>query len=282
MPQNMVALGTFDGLHIGHKAVLNQILGKGGNPFALTFNLPPKAGEKKNLLMTPEDKINALSQMGVEAVVLDFQKIKDLTPEQFLNDITKKYNPSVIASGFNFKFGKNAAGNTDTLQKFCSEKGIECLIADAVCMGDLPVSSTRIRTAIKNSEIHLANQMLGKNFCYSAPVMHGDERGRTMGFPTINQSYPNNLVVPKYGVYASFTEIDGKLYKSVTNIGKRPTFETDYIISETNIIDFNGNAYGKNAKVHLVEYIRTEQKFSCLNELKAAIENDKQRAIGIL
>lgn len=282
MPQNMVALGTFDGLHIGHKAVLNQILGKGGNPIALTFNIPPKTGDTANLLMTPEEKINALEQMGIKAVVLDFEIIKNLTHEQFLNDITKKYDPSVIASGFNFRFGKNAAGNTSTLQNFCNEKGIECLIADAVCMGDLPVSSTRIRDAITNGETNLANQMLGRKFSYTAPVLHGDERGRILGFPTINQIYPQKLVKPKYGVYAGFTEIDGKTYKSVTDIGIRPTFETDYIISETNIIGYDGDAYGKNATVFLVDYIRGEKKFSSVDELKVSIKNDKEKALEIL
>lgn len=282
MPKNMVALGTFDGLHLGHKTVLNQILGKSGFPIALTFNMPPKAGDIPNLLMTPDQKINALEEMGIKAVVLDFNKIKNFTPNEFLNEIIKNYNPSVIASGFNFRFGKNAAGDITTLQNFCKEKGVEFCLADAVCMEGAPVSSTRIRAAINDGKIRLANQMLGKNFCYTAPVLHGDERGRTMGFPTINQAYPNNLVVPKYGVYASLTTIDGKTYKSVTNIGIRPTFELNYTISETHIMDFSGSVYDKNAKVELVEFIRGEEKFNSVEMLKTAIEQDKQKATQIL
>ena len=282
MPKNMVALGTFDGLHIGHKAVLNQILNKGGSPIALTFNLPPKASECKNLLMTPEEKITAMQRLGIKVVVLDFEKIKNLTATQFLTDIAKEYNPSVIASGFNFRFGKNALGSTDDLQAFCNENGIEFCLAKAVLSGDMPVSSTRIRQAVLNGEIALANQMLGRRFCYTAPVLHGDERGRVLGFPTINQLYPEIMVKPKYGVYASLTEIDGKIYKSVTDIGIRPTFKTDYTISETNIFDFDKSVYGKTAKVYLVDFIRAEQRFASVENLKNSIDNDKQKALEIL
>lgn len=282
MPEYSVALGTFDGLHLGHKAVLESILKNGLTPVALTFDLPPKYEAKNNLLMTPDNKIQALEELGIKAEVLDFNKVKDITPNDFLAFINEEFSPKIIATGYNFRFGKGALGTTDDILNFCKANKMEYVCADAVSAEGEPVSSTRIRALVKEGKIKSANLMLGYNFSFLGEIVHGDERGRTMGFPTLNIPYPKELVVPRFGVYASLTEIDGKIYKSVTDIGVRPTFKTDYVISETNIMNFHGDVYGKSAKIHLVDFIRGEVKFSGIDELKAAISADKTTADKIL
>jgi len=282
MPEYAVALGTFDGLHLGHKAVLNSILKNGITPIALTFDFPPKFTSRHNLLMNPKDKINALLSLGITAEVMDFEKVKDTSPADFLSFIQKEFSPKIIATGYNFRFGKGASGTTEHIAEFCKLNGIEYISTKAVEVNGEAVSSTRIRNFISNGKIKSANQMLGEKFFFSGEIVHGDERGRTIGFPTLNITYPLELVTPKFGVYASLTQVDGKIYKSVTDIGIRPTFKTDYVISETNIIDFKGDIYGKTARIYLVDFIRGEVKFSDINELKSAISLDKKTAAEIL
>ena len=282
MPDFSVALGTFDGVHLGHRAVLESTLKKGLIPIALTFDLPPKFGSKQNLLMTPIDKIKALSTLGISAEVMDFEKIKDTPPNEFLTFVKEKFSPKIITTGYNFRFGKSALGTTNDIAEFCKINNIEYICANAVKVGGEAVSSTRIRKLIADGEVNLAGKMLGQHFFFSGEITHGDARGRTIGFPTLNIPYPTELVIPKFGVYASLTEVNGKIYKSVTDIGVRPTFKTDYIISETNIMGFEGDLYGKIAKIHLVDFIRGEVKFGGVEELKFAISKDKKTAAQIL
>ncbi len=284
MEKTSIAFGTFDGLHKGHLAVLENIMGEFDLPFALTFQAPPKdikLGKKSELIMTLEEKNKLLKSMGVNPVVLDFERVKNLEPLEFLNKIKDEYNPAFISSGFNFKFGKDAKGDTATLEKFCSENKIQYVKTPPVDFFGEPISSTRIRNAIKSGDLSLAKSMLGRDFYFKGEVIHGDERGRTIGFPTINQFYPNELVLPRFGVYASVTVIDKIPYKSVTNIGIRPTFKTDYVLSETHIMDYKGDAYGKRVKIILKAHLRDEIKFSSLEELKSAIEGDKNIAITL-
>ena len=281
MPEYTVALGTFDGLHIGHKAVLNNILSKNAKPIALTFKMPPKMSESSGLLMLPEEKNKTLEKMGITPVVLDFENIKNLSPREFLEHILSEYNPKTIATGFNFRFGKSAVGETKDLNEFCEENKIEYKLTKAVKFENQPVSSTRIRDCLAKGNIVSANKMLGRPFSFSGKVIHGDERGREMGFPTINQVYPDILTKVKFGVYASITQIGNEFFTSVTNVGKRPTFETEKVISETNIIDFSGDLYNENIKIHLLEFIRPEVKFDGIDGLKKGIEADKNIAIEI-
>lgn len=280
MPKTAIALGTFDGLHLGHIEVLNSICKSDFTPLALTFDTPPKMadGKRFDLILTPNEKKRLLLEKGVKTVTLDFSEVKNLSPEEFLLDITKKYNPALISCGFNFRFGKNASGDTELLKRFCSDNSIQCVISNPVLNNDEPISSTRIRDAIASGDMTLANKMLGRNFGFTAEVIHGDKRGRTIGFPTINQKYPEQLVTPRFGVYAGYVKVDDKIYRSVTNIGKRPTFEIDYIISETYIFDFDFDVYGKEVTLYLSSFLRDEVKFSGIDELKNTIIADKKKA----
>lgn len=270
-----IALGTFDGLHKGHRAVLD--LPDNMKKTAVIFPLPPKAllsGEPR-ALMTEKDKCAALKKIGIDEIyILDFNMVKDMPPEEFLQFLKEKFAPDLISCGFNYHYGKNAAGNIEMLGNFCFKQGIEFNCHTPVCEGGEPISSTRIRKFLKNGEIDAANSLLTFPFSFTAEVISGDRRGRTIGFPTINQKYPSELIPLKFGVYKSKIIVDGEEYEGITNIGVRPTFKTDYIISETYIIGFSGNLYGKRITTIPTRFVRGEVKFSSVEELKKQIEND--------
>ena len=245
-----LALGTFDGLHKGHREVLR--LPDGCKKIAVIFPLPPKAliTGKPLALMLPQDKETALKDLGIDEIfTLDFEKVRTMPPEDFLRLLTDKFSPDLISCGFNYRFGKNAAGDKNLLEDFCKERGI----------------------ALKCEK---ANRLLYKPFSYTAEVISGDKRGRTLGFPTVNQRYPQCLLPPKFGVYVSRVTVDGREYNGITDIGVRPTFKTDYIISETFIKDFSGDIYGDTVTVSPRRFVRGEVKFSSVSELKAQINAD--------
>ena len=275
-----IALGTFDGLHKGHRAVLN--LPDGMQKTAVIFALPPKAvlsGEPRSI-MTARDKCAALKKIGIDEIfTLDFNKVKDMPPEEFLRFLKDKFSPDLISCGFNYHFGKNAAGNTQVLGDFCKCNGIEFNCHGAVSENGEPVSSTRIREYLKNGEIESANALLTFPFSFTAEVISGDRRGRTIGFPTVNQKYPRELIPLKFGVYKSKIIVDQAEYDGITNIGIRPTFKTDYIISETYIIGFSGDLYGKEITTVPTHFVRGEVKFSSVEELKNQIERDIKEGV---
>lgn len=281
-----VALGTFDGLHIGHKAVITAEKTEYQRKIALMFNHHPQVdlkGENPGMLITPSKEKTILEEWGVTPDYIDFSEICELSPAAFVDDILiKKYNAKSLSCGFNYRFGKNAQGNVETLLRLCAEREIKLTVVDAVEYENSPVSSTRIRAALRDGDMKSVKIMLGRYFSYDFEVLHGDERGRILGSPTINQFFSEGFAVPQYGVYASFTEIDGKKYPSVTNIGIRPTIGNSEKRSETNIVGFEGNLYGKFPEVFLVEKIRGERQFSSLEDLSEQISKDRALALEIL
>lgn len=276
-----LALGTFDGFHIGHKKVIENAVASNKNPKVLLFNEHPQKVLKKKSpgeLITETDKIKLLGEWGVEPIVINFSDIMTLAYEEFFYEIiVKKIGASVLSCGFNYHFGAKALGNTENLKTLCEKENIELLVSEPVEYKGEPVSSTRIRNAIRNGDIEDANNMLGREFSYDFLVVHGDARGRTIESPTINQFFSEDFIVPEYGVYASYSVIDGKKYSSVTNVGVRPTIEGfSKERSETNIIGFDGDLYDKNISVHLLKKIREEMKFSNLDELRNQIAKDRE------
>ena len=270
-----IAFGTFDGVHIAHRKVLD--LPKTHKRIAVTFLQPPKMyfSNSAELLMTFEQKCQTLKEIGFDEIYpLDFEKVKNADPKDFLQGVFEKYNPTLISCGFDYRFGKDAKGDVSLLNEFCQKNGITLKVCDEVEYEGNKVSSTMIRNLLKQGEIEKANALLMNPFSFSATVLSGDKRGRTIGFPTINQKYPQQLVKIKFGVYKTKVLFDGKEYYGVTDIGLRPTYETDYVISETYIKDFSGDLYGKEVKITLLEFIREEKKFSSLGELKKQIEKD--------
>ncbi len=285
--QVLVALGAFDGLHIGHKKVLLSDTTEYDEKIALMFAEHPQktlSGNVPGELITDAKRKDLLSEWGYTAEFLDFSEISNLSPEEFVDNILmEKFNATALCCGFNYRFGKGAKGNVAILKQLCAEREIKLTVCDEVDFEGAPVSSTRIRESIKNGDIKTANKMLGRYFSYDFPVVHGDARGRTLGSPTINQFFSDNFAVAEYGVYASFTIVNGKKYISVTNIGVRPTIEgVSEKRSETNIVGFDGDLYGQNIEVFLVEKLRGEMVFKSLDELGARISADREKATEII
>ncbi|MBR6533184.1 MAG: riboflavin biosynthesis protein RibF [Clostridia bacterium] len=270
-----IALGTFDGVHIAHRVVLS--LPSGYKKVAVTFAAPPKMEFENNfeLLMPFSKRKEILKNLGFEEIeILEFCEVKNTEPIKFLEFLFEKFKPSVISCGFNYRFGKNGKGDTELLKSFCEQKGIECRVCEAVKKDGQIVSSTAIRTLLKKGEIQKANELLESEFSFTAKVQRGNSRGRTIGFPTINQRYPEDLVKIKFGVYKTKVLFDGNVYNGITNIGIRPTFESEYIISETFIKDFSGDLYGREVEIIPQKFLRQEIKFASLEELKKQIEKD--------
>lgn len=278
--ETAIVLGTFDGLHKGHRAVID--LARGYRIVAVTFDIPPKAhfDSDLKLLMLPSDKTAGLKQLGVSEICsLKFGEVKNISPEEFFDSLFKRFSPSLVACGFNYRFGKGAKGDTELLKTLCREKKIEFKSAKSVG-GKTPVSSSAIRALISDGKISAANEQIYGGFGFTATVHHGDARGKGLGFPTVNQVFPDELIVPKFGVYSSEIIIDGKSYKSITNLGVRPTYQTDFIGTETFIKDFSGDAYGKRATLKLKEFIRCEKKFSSREELEKTVKADIKAVLG--
>lgn len=270
-----IALGTFDGVHTGHRAVLDKVL-----PFhsvAVTFSYPPKfyfTGSHE-LIMTPEDKCAALKKYGIcEVDIRDFEQVKNLSADEFLNEIYQKYHPVRIACGFNYRFGKNALGDTALIKDFCNKHGIEFCQTECISENGVAVSSTYIRELIASGRIKEANRLIYGGFSFTGEVLHGDSRGHTLGFPTANLRYPENLVKLKSGVYEVAVTVNGKSFKGISNIGLRPTFRTDTVMSETFIKDFDADIYGKIITVNPLEFLREEKKFSSVEDLVKAVMRD--------
>lgn len=284
-----LALGSFDGLHVGHMSVLNKTLEvaekMGLIPMVLLFNEHPKkilCGSAPDSIMTQNSQDEKLKEMGFRIVRVDFSAICKLSPYQFLLKIYCKLNARAVCCGFNYKYGENAAGNVTCLENDCKKLGIAIYVQPEVNYLDEPVSSTRIRQAISAGDITAANDMLGREFSYKLEVVSGDQRGRKLGFPTINQFFPSGLIVAKYGVYASKVCLGGRWYPAVTNIGIRPTFNTKTPRSETCILGFSGDLYGQEIEVFLVKYMREEKKCANLTELSKTIRADAEKAVVIL
>ena len=275
-----VALGTFDGFHSGHKRVIDKVILSGKKPAVLLFNEHPQKVLKKKSpgeLITENKKKELLKSWGVEPIIINFGDIMNLSYEEFFYEILlEKVGATALSCGFNYRFGAKALGDTEKLKALCEKENIGLFVSDAVEYKDEPVSSTRIRNAIKNGDIESANDMLGREFSYDFLVVHGDARGRTIESPTINQFFTDDFIVPEFGVYASYSVIDGKKYPSVTNIGIRPTVGNSKERSETNIVGYDGDLYDKNIDVHLLKKIREEIKFSNLDELKNQIAKDRE------
>lgn len=273
-----VALGTFDGLHSAHREVLN--LPNGYKKVAVSFKKPPKMviSGQDELLLTEADKCQYLKELGIEEIItLDFNEVRNNSAESFLNHLKNEIGADYIACGFNYRFGKNGAGNIDLLSDFCNKNGIELKVSKPYLLSDgTLLSSSHIRSLLKSGEVEKANDFLYKPFSFKARVEKGDQRGRTIGFPTINQKYPTDLVKPRFGVYKTEVLVVGEKYDAITDIGVRPTYETDFIISETFIKNFSGDLYGKEITVTPIKFLRDEKKFLNIEELKKQIEIDLQ------
>lgn len=276
------AVGNFDGVHRGHAALLKEAAAKGGcdSSAVWTFRTHPKICSEGDvrLLTTLEQKLALFAQHGIEYVFIeDFENVRGLSPAEFAKKVLyNECNVRRAVCGFDFRFGKNAAGASDDLASLLGAEGAEVIALPPVKTEDgETISSSLVRKLIEKGEVARARELLGHPFGILLPVTEGRRIGRTIGVPTINQRFPKEMAVPASGVYASRCTVDGKTFDAVTSIGTRPTFScSDGIVCETHIIGFSGDVYNRKANVELYDFIRAEKKFSGTDELAAAIRGD--------
>ncbi len=278
---SIVALGLFDGVHLGHKKIIDYAIDNKGDNNALIFTFttkndrPQKKIAQKDIFTTSV-KLDILSEFEIDGIYMpDFDEIKSIAPYDFIKTVLhEKLKAKVLCCGEDFKFGNKARGNVQYLKEVCSDFGIEVRITKPLLYDDNnKVSSTEIRNALLNGDIEFANKLLGFDYFVFEEVVKGKQLGRTIDCPTINQRFSPDVVVPKYGVYISAAILDGVEYPSITNIGVKPTVDSDGApLSETHIIGIDRNLYGKKIKTKLKKFIREEQKFSDLTELSNSIK----------
>lgn len=278
-----VTLGKFDGFHIGHMKLIEE-LKKNRDDFetvVFTFDTSPLkfVGIDNKEILSKEERIQKYDKLEIDMVIeYPFDKqLMHMSAKSFVADIIKgKLDAKKIIVGKDFRFGHNRTGNVSMLQELSKIYGYELIIMDKVKYCDEDVSSTRIKSEILKGNMKAVCDMLGYAYPICGEVVGGRKLGREMGFPTINQCVAENKVIPPNGVYASRVMIEGKIYTGVTNIGSKPTVKNDKEITvETHILNFDEDIYGKKVCVGLYEYMRKEEKFVGLKELKEQIVKDK-------
>lgn len=284
-PGLSLALGFFDGVHLAHQIVITNAVyfakSMGEKSAVVTFSEHPVVsifGKTPQYIMTLKNRLEKIAELGVDyAYVIDFDKeLQGVKPSEYLeNYLVKYFSPKSITTGFNHSFGVNKTGNPYFLsqnQKTYSYKYFEI---PPITHNNLVISSTQIREFILNADIENANLMLGKRFFIESKVVTGQKKGRTIGFPTANIIYPEQLIKIPQGVYCAKVEYAKNLYDAVLNFGLKPTL-TDAVepVLEVHILDFNKDIYGQKIKIYPLRYLRAEKKFSSIEELKNSITKD--------
>lgn len=285
-----MALGFFDGVHIGHAALMNMTKQRaeeiGAMPSVLTFDVHPDTlvfNKEVSLINSAAGRENIIrSQFGIDNVVfIHFnQKVMHMDWREFIDELVKELNIAWIVVGHDFCFGYKGLGTAQRLKEYCGENGIGCDVIEPVCKDGLIVSSTLIRKLIENGEIEKANEYLGHPHMLSDVVRSGYHLGTKMGTPTINMKIPEGVLVPRHGVYAAKVVLeDGTEHISVTNVGVRPTVSaSDSVSVESYILDFSGNLYDRQARVEFFSFLRDEKKFDSTDELAQQIMTDAENA----
>jgi riboflavin kinase/FMN adenylyltransferase len=287
----VVTIGTFDGVHTGHKHILNQLKAEAerisGETVIITFHPHPRKivshTHEVQLLNTLEEKIEILSKEKIDhLVVVPFtEAFAEQTAESYIrNFLVKNINPHTIIIGYDHRFGKVRAGDYLMLEIYAPEMGFIVKEIPEKVLNEIAVSSTRIRKAIREGDIESANALLGYDYFFEAKVVEGNQLGRTIGYPTANLHVENpEKLIPGNGVYAAEIKIEEQLFKGMMNIGFRPTVDGSKMVIEVNIFDFNRDIYHTGVKVYVKYFLRPEQKFNGLDALKAQLERDKEVAI---
>ena len=285
----VLTLGVFDGLHLGHQLIISRVVERaratGAVPTVITFDPHPRAvlhpESAPPLLQTFDQKIEAFGMLGVEqTIVIRFtREFAHLRAEEFLNDVVhERLHAKEVYLGRGFAFGRGRGGNIELLRKVSGQLGFFADEVSEVRLRGQRISSSRIRELLSRGRVNLARRMLGRPYGVEGRVVHGAERGHTIGFPTANLQ-PQNRVIPRAGVYVTATLIEGIWRRSVTNIGVRPTFEKEAEPSvETFVMDWGGDLYGDVVRVRFLHRLRDERRFESVEELKRQIDSDASRA----
>ncbi len=291
-----ISIGTFDAIHVGHQAIIaaaRQAVGENGCVAFHSFDPPPitvlKPSHPFERLTSVEQRIALLKQYGVDEVnVLTPSKtLLEMSPESFVKEVVEQHSPDFIVEGANFMFGKGRSGTIETLATLGNQHGFEVISVEQVKrvlldQSEIQVSSSIVRWLLSNGRVEDASSLLGRPFTLSGVVVQGDQRGRSIGFPTANISEIETMV-PKNGVYAGETTINGKRFPVALNIGTSPTFDGISHRCEAHIIGFEGEIghYGWELSVNITSWIRNELKFDSIDALTEAIQSDVRRAIEI-
>ena len=285
--KKVMALGFFDGIHIGHAALMNMIIKRAreydAEPAVLTFDVHPDSLVfKKNvpLINSADDRERILSRcFGIDdVVVVHFsQSVMHMDWKVFIDELIDDMDLCHIVVGHDFKFGYKGLGTAEKLKEYCAQRGVGCDIIPPVCKDGVIVSSTLIRGLIESGEIEKANEYLGRPHTLTDVVRSGYHLGTQMGTPTINMRFPDGVIIPRHGVYAAKAYVDGEEYMSVTNVGVRPTVSADGGVNvESFLLDFTGNLYGRLVRLDFYKFMRPERKFDDIDELAAQIKHDAE------
>lgn len=279
-----VTLGKFDGLHRGHDLLMQTVLQYSKNynaaSVAFTFDMPPRNRVEEivaNVLTTNEEKQYIFEKQGIDYLIeCPFTpEVMAMEPKDFIAWISSSLHMKYVVVGDDFRFGHKRAGDYRTLQQYEEEYGYKTVVIDKLKDSNRDISSTYVREKIADGNIRKANQLLGYKYFIKSEIVHGKKLGRRIGIPTINMILPANKLLPPNGVYVTEVLVDGNLYMGVTNIGCKPTVSEENIIGvETYIDNFNQDIYGEKIEVSFIDYIRPEQKFASIEELKAQMESD--------
>lgn len=291
-PGGIFALGNFDGIHLGHKEIIENVkkLAKKNKSYSgvIVFEPHPRKffmKDKNNFYLSDiKTKKYLLESLGLDScIVLEFnEKLAKQNPEKFVEEIIfKKIKPSHLIVGYDFRFGNKRSGNSDDLLRLCSKYNISVSIVDKQLKDGTVLSSSIVRDLIQEGDFKKAELLLGHKWLIKGKVIEGDKRGREIGFPTANLNV-DEIIQLKFGVYAVEVIFDGKSYKGVSNYGIRPTFDGENILLETHLLDFSGDLYGKDIIVSFVKFLREEKKFEGINSLKDQIKKDSEEALNIL
>lgn len=281
-----VTLGKFDGLHRGHQKLLNEVFHFrefGYKPAVFTFETAPGTlmkGKLQTMITTNAERKENLEKAGVEYLVeYPFnQEVAHMDPEDFVAHIlVGQMGAKAIVTGPDNRFGYQRRGDVELLKQLAPKYGYEMVVVEKELDGNREISSTYIREELAKGNIEKANELLGYTYMIHGLVVHGKHLGSTLGFPTVNLLPREQKHLPAFGVYLSQTLIDGVLYNSITNIGRKPTIEGRHPVGvETYIYDLNQDLYDKWIEVRLTKFMRPEMKFSGIEELKAQVLSDKE------
>ena len=287
LERSVVTLGNFDGAHLGHAAIIRRAVERadalGGRPVALTFEPHPiavLAPDRAPPMIQPlHDRLASLRDLGIATTILQRFTLRfaGLDPEAFVRDfLVRHVDVAHVVVGYNVNFGRQRAGSAETLVAFGRRFGFGVdVVGPVTAAGDGEhVSSTRLRECLARGDVRGARALLGRPHALRGRVVVGDQRGRTLGFPTANLHVRPGIALPPDGVYAVVAEVDGRRHRAVLNIGVRPTFDGKRRVLEAYLLDFAGDLYRHWLVVHLIERLRGEQRFADVDALRAAIAAD--------
>ena len=285
---SIVTIGTFDGVHIGHEYLINEVI-KHNNDLittAIVFNRPPKeiiTNLNTPMIMTLKDKNKRIKEMGVKNLItLDFDNhIKSLSCKEFIKILKENININILAIGEDTSLGKDKIGPYNGLEEILKSFGASLVSVNNKLNKGAKISSSEIKKVILDGNIKKANSFLANSFSVEGTVIEGKKNGRELGYPTANIVTEKDLIVPKDGVYKTTTLFQGKEYLSATSIGNNPTFNGSKRSIETYIIDFNQNIYGENIRIIFKDFIRSQIKFSKIEELKSQMMDDINYILNI-